>query len=226
MAKFFETFTVEEEDGNWTSGPYTIDTLSGGVVLRTADVCSPPAEAEVPDFPMGLSVVPFAIVADTMVPPRCAPSDVEAFIKKAIKDSAEWTVSDALWNGTAETSGDMYLKHPDVEVIARTGDPYKIVGAALQKAYEKTPWLRPVVHLGWQSAMSLQLGLNSLNIPFVIPNGYPADAIAVTGPVKIKLGSIKTESAMDTKLNRQYFESTRMAAVEFEPSVAVRVADS
>lgn len=177
-------------------------------------------------YPLARDTEPFACTAYGIVPPRCEPADYGDFIQQAIVTSSEWQISNALWTGYNGATGDMYLEHPDVEVIARTGDPYTIVGAVLQRAYAKTPFLQPVIHLGWQSAMSLQLGLASLQLPFVVPHGYPANAIAVTGPVVIRLGSVQAIETYDMNLNRHSFEATRLASIEFDPGIAVRVADS
>lgn len=221
MAKFFETFTVIEGDGDWTRG-YPITTLGAGFHLSTQDICTPAAPGALPDTPMGVDIEPFAITAYAEVPPRCAPEEVGDFVDQAFKASTEWAISNALWNGPAAATGTTYLTHGDVEVVARGADPYTTVGSLLERAFEKSPYLQPVIHLGWQSAMSLQFGLATLGLPFVVPHGYPSNAIAVTGPVTIRLGSIQNITEVDTSINRQYFEATRIAAIEFDPAQAVR----
>lgn len=202
--------------------------LTGGTSPAVNLVTSTPGSNTLlpPDYPLAREVEPFACSAYGIVPVRCDPANYETFITSALAFSAEYQVSNALWYGYTGATGEMYLEHPDVEVIPRTGDMYTIVGRALEVAYQKTPFLQPVIHLGWQSAMSLQFGLSSLQLPFVVPQGYPPNAIAVTDNVTVRLGSIKTVTEYDTSLNRQYFTSTRLAAIEFDPGTAVRVADS
>jgi hypothetical protein len=117
----------------------------------------------------------------------------------------------------------MYLTHTDVATVAAGSDAYHSLGTMLETAYANNPNIKPVIHLGWTSAMSLQLGLASLDLPFVVAHGYPATAMAVTGPVVIRLGSIQSITGFDAHINRQYFEATRIAAIEFDPSQAVRV---
>lgn len=228
MAKFFETFKVLEDDGSWSSAPYPLDTLSGNVKLATQDICDPPTDLEFPedDVAMGVTVSPFALTGYAKIPPRCAPRYVKDYLDAALIASTEYSVSKALWEGPTGVTSDLYLKHAGVEEIPRTGDAYTLMGAALARAFEKTPFLQPVIHLGFQSAMALQFGLNNLGLPFVVPNGYPAEAIAITGPIVIRLGSLQANDTMDMDLNRQYFETTRLAAIEFDPAMVVRVADS
>lgn len=221
MAKFLETFDVIESDGDWQQG-YVKDMLGEGFHLFTQDICDPTAPGPLPDSVMGKRIYPFAITAYQEVPPRCAPDYVGEFVTAAFEASTEYAVSDALWNGTSETESTMYLTHDDVEEVTRGLDPYSTVGSLLERAFEKTPFLKPVIHLGWQSALSLQFGLTTLGLPYVVPHGYPANAIAVTGPVRIRLGSIQSISEVDTSINRQYFETTRIAAIEFDPAQAVR----
>jgi hypothetical protein len=202
--------------------------LTGGTSPNaTASITTHGSNALAPaSYALGRDTEPFACTAYGIVPPMCEPEDYADFMEQALASASEWQISNALWNGYDGVTGDMYLEHPDVEVITRTGDPYTIVGAALERAYAKWPALQPVIHLGWQSAMSLQLGLSSLQLPFVVPHGYPANAIAVTGPVTIRLGSINMIETFDMDLNRHYYEVSRLASIEFDPGIAVRVADS
>jgi hypothetical protein len=209
------TATNTSLTGGTSPGVTVASTTTGGVNLRAPN-----------PYPLTRLVEPFAITAYGEIPPLCAPPDYEKFITNALDLSAEQKVTNTLWYGSPDVVTDMYMEHTDVQVLTRTGDPYTMVGTLLQTAFAKTPFLQPVLHLGWQSAMSLQLGLASLGLPFVVPRGYPSNAIAVTGPVVVRLSSIETITTFDYLLNRQYFESSRIAAIEFDPGIAVRIADS
>ena len=210
-------------DGEWQQGYPTL-ALGSGFHLSTEDICNPSTPPDLPSTPTGEQVYPFALRAQAEVPPRCAPNDVAGFMETAFEESTEWGITKALWNGPDSPHPDskMYLTHPDIETVARGSDPFTTVGTLLERAFEKSPYLKPVIHLGFTSAMSLQLGLSTLGIPFVVPRGYPANAIAVTGPVYIRLGSIQNISEVNTSINRQYFEANRIAAIEFDPAEAVR----
>lgn len=225
MARFFETFNVIEEDGRWTAGS-TFDTPGCGFHVRTTDICVPGSPAPLPDTPMGQDPPRFVIVADQIIPTRCDPGDLENYVNSAMKRSSEYMVTKNLWHGAPGYTGPLYLKSTEVTEVPRTGDPYAVLGAVLEKAFEQSPHLDPVVHLGWQAAMSLQLGLSTLGLPYVVPTGYPKDVIAVTGPITVRLGSIKTSSAVDPKLNRKYIQANRLGALEFDPCFAVRAADT
>lgn len=223
MAKFFDTFNVIRGDGEWQQG-YPTTTLGSGFRLSTEDICTPSTPPALPESSMGNRVYPFALRAQAEVPPRCAPNYVGEVLEQAFEESTEWAITKALWDGpdVPHPESNMYLTHPDIETMTRGSDPFTTVGLLLERAFEKSPYLSPVIHLGFTSAMSLQLGLSTLGIPFVVPRGYPANAIAVTGPVYIRIGSVQNISEVNTSINRQYFEANRIAAIEFDPAEAVR----
>lgn len=224
MARFFETFNVIEEEGNWTSG-YVFDTLGGGFQIRTTDICEPATRTPPPDFPMGQEGAPFVIESNMVVPARCAPDNVKQFIAEETNRATEHQVTKALWRGSEGTDTDLFLTHASVTEVARSLDPSATLGLVLETAFEQAPGLNPVIHLGWQTAMSLQLGLANLGIPFVIGNGYPKDVIAVTGPVTVRLTPASLETDVDMQ-NRQYFQAVRLGAIEFDPHYAVRAAST
>lgn len=226
MARFLETFSVIEGDGPWSRGPQPVDTLSAGVSLATYDICSPDTPENPPEFEIGQDATPFAIKAYMKVPTRCAPADLDKYLRHAMDAATEYSVTNALWNGSIGSSSEFYLHGADVTEVPRAADMYTTLGVALHKAYEKTPFIKPVIHLGFTSAMALQLGLQNLGLPFVVAPGYPKDAIAITGPVVVRLGSIDTTTAVETDDNRMQVESTRLARIEFDPHMAVRVQDS
>lgn len=226
MARFLETFNVIEQDGQWSNGSQPFDTLAAGVAMDTYDICNPETPDEPPEFALGVDVSPFAIKAYMKVPTRCAPGDISQYLEAAMVEAAEYTVTDALWNGANGNLTDIYLSSPDVTEVPRTGDIFAQLGTAIHTAYQQTPFLKPVIHLGFQSAMMLQLGLQTLGIPFVVAPGYPQDTIAVTGPITVRLGSIEVSKAVDPSDNRLQIEATRLGRIEFDPHMAVRVANS
>ena len=226
MAKFLETFNVIEQDGSWSNGPQPIDTLSPGVIIDTYDICDPDFPGALPTFAIGEDVSPFAVKAYIKVPTRCAPGDVEQYVRAAMFQATEFTVTQALWNGANGNSTNIFMQASAVTEVPRTGDMFSILGSVLHTAYEDTPFIKPVIHLGFQSAMALQLGLQNLGLPFVVAPGYPKDAVAVTGPVTVRLGTIETTKSVDPSDNQMQIEATRLARIEFDPYMAVRVASS
>lgn len=227
MARFFETFqVVETTEGTWTRGGYPIDTSEHGFTSLVTDICAPAVRPTPPDYQMGEDLEPFAIIGNQIVPTRCEPEDIRAKIIETMAGVTEHRVTQVMWNGAPGTGGTLYLKHPDVTVVPRAADLATTLADVLVKAYEQTPHIRPVVHLGWQAAMALQFGLQNLKLPFVVPSGYPKDAVAVTGPVKVLLTPLVTANAVRRTDNRHEFEVTRFGAVEFDRYKAVRAADS
>lgn len=228
LARFFETFEVVEEVGNWTKAPYPIDVLSRGLMTTVTDICDPADRSDPPDFEMGVMVHPFAVEGNLMVPTRCAPEEIRERVIDLMRDTTEMIVTKAMWSGVSDlgAGATLFLKHADITEVPRVADYAETLATVLEEAYEQTPSIKPVVHLGWQAAMALQFGLQNLKLPFVVPPGYPKNAIAVTGPVRIRMSPMNTTVSVDWSINRKHIEITRFAAIEFDPYQAVRAADS
>ena len=226
MAKFLETFNVIEGDGQWTNGSQPIDTLSQGVNIDTYDICNPATPSDPPEFQIGEDISPFAVKAYMEVPTRCSPADIEMYVGAAMAEAVEYTVTKSLWNGANGNTSNIFMKSTEVTELARGTDMFATLGTVLHTAYDRTPFIKPVIHLGFQSAMMLQLGLQNLGIPFVVAPGYPQDAVAVTGTVTVRLGTIEITKSVNQSNNRMQIEATRLARIEFDPNMAVRAADS
>lgn len=226
MARFLETFNVIEGDGQWSAGAQPFDTLAAGFTVDTYDICNPDTPAALANTELGQDSSPFAIKAYMEAPARCAPAQMLAYAEAAMAGSAEYTITKALWFGANDTTTDIFLKDNDVTEVPRVGDYYAVLGSVLKAAYAKVPHINPVIHLGFQSAMALQLGLSNLGLPFVVAPAYPQDAVAVTGSVTVRLGSIELTKQVDPRNNKTQIEATRLAKIEFDPFMAVRAADS
>lgn len=237
MAKFFDTFEViQEENPAWTRSPqegYGIDALDEGFTSILTDICAPADRPAPPDYNMGVVGHPYAVIGNLIVPVRCAPADVKDKVVRMMAGATEYQTSKALWYGVDapedaddDKLGNLYLTHGDIHVVPRQADFGATLAKVLEDAYARNPHIQPVVHLGWQSALALQFGIQNLGLPFVVPPGYPANAIAVTDKVKVRLTPIVTLSAVRRTDNRMEFETTRFGAVEFLPHLAVRAADS
>ena len=223
MASFFEAFKIVEEDGTWTSG-YTVDSLDSGITTKVVDICAP-EKVDVPaENHLGWRVYPFAVLGHQVVPTRCTPNQIQSIMAPAIQQSTEYTVTDVLWNGSGHPENEMFLTHSSVATVPPGGSPAESLGTLLSEAYERTPYLQPLIHLGFTAAVNLQFGLNTLGIPYVIGPAYPPNTIAVTGPVTVRLSSIRTTSQVDPDLNRRYVEGDRVGAIELDPTKAIRVA--
>lgn len=226
MARFSEAFNVIEGDGSWSSGAYPIDTLNAGFMIGNYDICNPDAVPDPPESAMGRDVSPFAVKAYLEGPTRCTPAYAEEFAVAAMESATEYQVTKALWEGPLGNTGETFLLNDEVDEVARAADLATTLGNVLARAHEKAPQLRPVIHLGYTSAITLQFGLANLGIPYVMAPGYPTNAVAVTGPVTVRLGSLAYTTQVNPKDNRKQVEVTRLAAIEFDPFLAVRAADS
>lgn len=228
MARFFETFEVVESEGDWTKAAYPIDTLAHGFVATVTDICVPADRPDLPDTGMGTLVYPFAIEGNMIVPTRCTPEQISALAVQLMANSTEMHVTKAMWEGAADINpaNALYLKHVDVTEVPRVADYAETLAEVLETAYAQAPYIKPVVHLGWQSALALQFGLQNLKLPYVVPPGYPKNAIAVTDSVRVRLSPIRASESVDWTINRRHVEVTRFAAIEFDPNLAVRAADS
>lgn len=223
MSSFYETFKIIEEDGTWTSG-YTVDSFDSGINTQIVDICEPTTVDVPADNKLGWRVFPFAILGHQVVPTRCTPSQIEEIMAPVIQQSTEYTVTDALWNGSGHPDNEMFLTHDSVATVAPGGSPAESLGALLSEAYSRTPYIKPLIHLGFAAAVNLQLGLNNLGLPYVIGPAYPPDTLAVTGPITVRLSSIRVQSEVDSELNRRYVEGDRIGSIEMDPTKAVRVA--
>ena len=224
MARFFETFQVVENDGDWTSG-YVFDTFSGTLNFDTVDICNPGAQSVPADGTLGRDARPFAFTANGKLPTRCLPETFEQAAVDMIRESTEYYVTKTLWHGiTTDPEYDVALTSSEVETVVPGANPYATLGAVISRAYEKNPFIKPVIHLGFESAMSLQLSLNTIGLPYVIGPGYPPNAVAVTGPVVVRLTPGMYYSSVDPSDNRKYVKSERLCAIELDPLLAIRAA--
>ena len=227
MNGLLEVATVLEGDGHWTIG-YEIDALACGRVIEAYDICTPGTPA-VSDSAVGFKVDPFALVGAQKFGTRCEPSDAADALTRALADSTEKLVANNFWNGDVTdwvgNPGDMYLTSPSIFTVSAGSDTLASIAAALIAASDNHPEIDPILHLGVGAALSIPNWetFEALGIEYSISLGYPSDGIAVTGPVLVRLGSIETLERHDERNNRNFVSATRLAAVEFDPCLAVVV---
>lgn len=221
--------TVLVGDGNWTSG-YEIDALACGRNIGATDLCKPVDPPEPDEEGSGYRVVPFGIEGHQKWSVICAPSDNESAMTEAITVASEFIVANTFWSGAiADWKGDeegLFLEHPDIHTIAPEEKIGRSIASALKEAYTRHPEIQPTVHLGLGSAVDFASDFfvaEESHVKFIVSPGYPMDAVAVTGPVVVRLGSVETLKSYDHRVNREYVQATRIAAVEFDPCLAVRV---
>jgi hypothetical protein len=231
IESLFDVATVLTGDGRWTN-TYEADALSCGRVHGAVDVCNvTPRTATNTPSDTGYKVVPFVQTGDQEFATRCAPADAEKALTDAMDAASEFFVAKNFWHGDvpdwAGAPEGLFLMDAGVATVAvaaGTSVPAKIA-AALGAAYARHPDLNPVVHLGLAASYALPPGFaaDRPRVTFVENAAYPADGVAVTGPVLVRLGSVEVVKTVNTAVNRQYVSGTRLAAVEFDPCLAVRV---
>lgn len=229
MSSFLDSVTVIENTGEWTFGnKFPVTYFDRGFQSGLADICAPVAMVEGDDVDFGEYAHPVAVLGYAKAPTRCSPEDFADIVDTAMRNAVEHQVSTLLWAGTDLIEDyDGFLTHPDIATVPRETTHAATVAAALAEAYRKTPHLNPLLHLGFEVAVALGIGLQNLGINYVTAPGYPTDAVAVTDTsaysgVTVHLSPVETVTAVDAKINRRQVEVTRFAAIEFDRYRAVR----
>ena len=233
MRNLLDVATVQYGDGSWTAG-YEVDGLSCGRSIETVDVCAGAATWDPSGDPAGtgFGIFPFAILGHQKFGERCAPAEAEAAFRKAMDDASEHTVAHNFWYGDTPDwdtppggqMNDMFLMDDDIDTVVEGASTADTIAAVLSQAFTNHPELDPIIHLGIKAAMDMTSSLftDNFDAEFVVSTGYPIDGVAVTGPILVHLGSIEILTSHDTSVNRRYLDGTRLAAVEFDPCLAVR----
>jgi hypothetical protein len=226
MADILETIEVREHNGPWTRGPYPMEYPARAFQHGIHDICNPTYPiVEGPEVPFGEDVHPFAIVGHVKAPTRCEPEELEQIATDTMAKSTAYMVSRVLWHGTdAVDDFHEYLTHPDIPTVPREATHVGTIAAVLAKAYDNTPSIVPLLHLGYEVAVSMGIALRNIGVPYVIAPGYPGNAIAVTEDIAVNLTQIESTNLVQTDVNRRQIELTRFASLEFDYFKAVRAA--
>lgn len=233
MNGLLDIATVLDGDGHWTIG-YEVDALACGRNVEGSGICNalPLSEDDLGDSHTGYKVEPFAVVGYQRFGTRCTPDDAEIALTGAILDSTEYVLGRNFWYGDipnwdGATEG-MFLTDAAIATQSiGTGDINSAIAAVMKAAFDRHPELDPVLHLGLKSALEIPQfdNLEMIGIDNVVVNpAYPADAIAVTGPILIRTGTVETQTGLVAvpRSNRIYISGTRIVAFEFDPCLAVR----
>ncbi|MGW8814087.1 hypothetical protein [Gordonia terrae] len=213
--------------GDWSRGPIVdeyVDRASGTVVT---DICDPSYPLpEIPDVALGDERRPFAVIQYAHnVPTRCIGADeLIAAAGPTLARSVEYRVGKYLWEGGVNTD-EAHLLHTDITTVDRTGNYNTDVAAALHAAYAAKPWIRPILLLGFESALTLGIALGNIDVRWAVSPAIPQDAIAVIGDeVTVTLGIPETNHRVISETNRHQIETTQLVSLGFDITKAVRVA--
>lgn len=232
MHGLLDAATVLYGDGQWTIG-YEVDALACGRNVEGSGICDalPLSEDDLGDSGTGFKVEPFAVVGYQRFGAKCQPKDAEEALTQAIIDATEYVVAKnfwfgdiASWDGSTEK---MFLTDAGIATQAVTGNLEADIAAVVKKGFDNHPELEPILHLGLSAALRIndfdnleRVGIEQV----VVSPAYPVDAIAVTGPILVRVGSVETMTGLVAvpRSNRTYISGTRIVAFEFDPCLAVR----
>lgn len=174
----------------------------------------------------------FVVVTSLGSRPQCSTGTEEALVSDALDFETEKAAGRALWGLTGDAVGTTSLASGSVATVAAGANARASVSAALQSFWTRSTGVRTkdtVIHLGINRLLEM-FGeiegslLKNLDVKVATSPGYPPDSIAVTGPIRIKLGPDQVLQSNDTAINDVLTEATRFGALEFDPCTAVRVA--
>ncbi|MBJ7289410.1 hypothetical protein [Williamsia sp.] len=218
-----------EHSGEWTFGTkLPIEYFDRAFETGLSDICEPVPFVEGPDVEFGEDTLPVAILGYAKAPTRCSPEDFAEIVDTAMRNAVEHQVSKLLWFGTDVTDDyDLYLTNPSIPTVDRGATYFATVAKVLERAYADNPHIDPLLHLGFEAAIVMGIGLNNLAVPFTTASGYPPDAVAVTdrnsaSGVVVHLSPIETVTSVQTDINRRQVETSRFAAIEFDRMRVVR----
>jgi len=244
VSTLFEVAEVLDGDGPWSGLPYDEQYDAGGRALIVQDVCTRANVALVAGS-TGLPAVvytirPFGAMVSALRPNRCVPGDFpdyEASLHADLKLDAERAAAYTLWNGIPGwTTAQPFLASSDVTAVSSSTSVQDLTASVLDQFYLIQVGQRPVLHMGLRAAMQLSAGnamsptpkssefyLTSDGTPIVVAAEYPISQVAATGPVKVRRSGIADlVPAYDASINRTYFTTDMVLAVEFDASIAVR----
>lgn len=208
-----------------------------GCVLRSqvSNVCSPivrddlsgsEGDGSAPDKNL------FAVLTSMKSRAQCSPGTEEKMVGDALDMESEKAAGRVLFGSTGDNAGIVSLAAPTVGTVATGASARASLVAALQEFWTRATGVSyedTLVHLGVGSLLELfgeveNSLIKNLDIKVATSAGYPTNAIAVTGPIRVELGPDEVLQSHDTTVNDIVTEASRLGALEFDPCIAVRVA--
>lgn len=239
----FDAATVEPVgDGPWTQG-YDVEVVRCAATLTAVDVCAPNSASLVAGSTTASGgtapvyrIRSFAAEISAKRPTYCSDPEAAQIIADLLEEQSERVAAYVLWNGIGGVNGwgaaNAYLLNSDVNVATAAANLTDTIGAAYAKyAGGIVNFDESILHLGLTAALEAS-ALNMLTEggrvkatggKYVISESYPTGGIAITGPIKIKMGSTEALQAYNIQVNRTEVQGNRLMAVEFEPCISVRV---
>lgn len=236
MGGLLEVADVVRGDGTWTAG-YEIDSVGCALRSETATICSPvvrsriSGDVEGDGSTYGLKAQIFPVITSINGRTVCSSGNEESIVRDALDAESEKAAGKALW-GSIDAAAEVSLLATDVATVAAGPTSNATLAAVLTAFWDRATGVRhqdTVIHLGVGRLLEM-FGeiegsvLKNLGIQVATSPGYPSDGIAVTGPIRVRLGSDQVLQEHSYGTNRMTTEANRLAAIEFDPCIAVRVA--
>lgn len=244
MSSLFDVAEVLDGDGPWSGVPYDEQYDSGSRPLIVQDVCTRANVARVAGSLGNPAVVytirPFGAMVSAFRPNRCVIGDFpdfDASLHADLKSDAQRAAAYTLWNGIPGwTSAQPFMTSSDVVDVGSSLTVQDVVAKVLDQFYDGEVGEHAVLHMGLRAAMLLSAGnamsptpqsgeffLTMDGTPIVVAPEYPISQVGATGPIVVRRSDVADlVPAYDYSLNRTYFTTDMVLAVEFDASIAVR----
>lgn len=237
MGGLLETANVVRDDTSFARG-YAIESLGCALRSDTTDVCNPvrvglsgPTEAEVGECtPVDANV--FAVLVDLKARAMRISGNETDWVRDALDFEAEKAAGKALWGEVGSEKTTTSLVGPEVGTVVAGANTNATVAALLEEFWSRATGVKyedTIIHLGVGRLLEMfgeieGAVLKNLGIRVATSPGYPSSGIAVTGPITIKFGADQVLTETASSDNTVYSSANRLAALEFDPCIAVRVA--
>lgn len=237
MGGLLQAANVVRPEGSWAKG-YGIESIGCALRSETSNVCEPartdlsgPSAVEV-GLCEDIDANIFAVIIDLRSRAMRSSGIEEGVVRGALDFETEKAAGKALWGEIGSHKAETSLIGPSVGTVAAGTTTNATVSAALQEFWTKTTGIAyedTIVHLGIGRLLEM-FGeiegslLKNLGIHVATSPGYPSTGIAVTGPITVRLSPDQVLADTDSADNTRYSEANRIAALEFDPCTAVRVA--
>lgn len=237
MGGLLQAADVTSPEGSWARG-YPIDSIGCALRSETTNVCDPvredlsgPTAAEVGLCSTNDANI-FAVVVSLASRAMRMSGDEDGVVRDALDFETEKAAGKALWGEIGSEKDNTSLTGPDVGTVPAGASTNATVSTLLEEFWSRTVGVGyedTIIHLGVSRLLEMfgeiEGGLiKNLGIQVATSPGYPADGIAVTGPIRIRLGADQVLTSVDSADNTARSEANRIAAIEFDPCTAVRVA--
>lgn len=244
MSGLLEVADVIRGDENLRVEGLQYDKVACSLGSWAVDICAPNRGALLSGFDTGLGEgldnLLFAAVVQMRGRAMCRSGSEEQTVEDAMDAEAEKSAGVALWNGLAETNADPnkdapFLLDTDVFEVAAAADAEGTLAALLDAFWTRVvgvPTDQTILHLGPDRLLRMigkgliaEGRVKEYNLRVAASPGYTPNAMALTGPVEIRMGPDQILTAHDVETNGLLTEGTRLLSMYFDPCQAVRAAE-